>query len=67
MPQQPIHTAVFPNARSYAAMPDAKEAGWFDTVTNPWEGEVDGWRFLGREDRTSMMSPGTWTATTGWV
>ncbi|KAF6819110.1 DNA polymerase alpha/epsilon subunit B [Colletotrichum sojae] len=46
-PQQPIHSAMFPRARPYAAAPDAKEPGWFDTATNPWEGEVDGWRVLG--------------------
>ncbi|KAL2880961.1 DNA polymerase delta small subunit Cdc1 [Colletotrichum sp. CLE4] len=46
-PQQPIHAAMFPRSRPYCAAPDAKEAGWFDTTTNPWEGEVDGWRVLG--------------------
>jgi DNA polymerase delta subunit 2 len=24
-----------------------KEAGWFDTVTNPWDGEIEGWKVLG--------------------
>lgn len=47
MPQQPIHSAMFPRARNYGAMPDTTEPGWFDAVTNPWEGEVDGWRVLG--------------------
>lgn len=49
-PQQPIHTAMFPLARAYAADPAAASAsqpGWFDTVTNPWEAEVEGWRVLG--------------------
>lgn len=51
-PQQPIHPAMFPLSRAYAAAPstDADEtpaAGWLDAVTNPWEGEVDGWRVLG--------------------
>jgi DNA polymerase delta subunit 2 len=50
-PQQPVHSAMFPQARSYAAAPGAKESkeepGWLDVVTNPWEGEVDGWRVLG--------------------
>ncbi|KAI1501103.1 DNA polymerase alpha/epsilon subunit B-domain-containing protein [Biscogniauxia marginata] len=51
-PQQPIHPAMFPKSRIYASQPGpgpgGKEAaGWFDTVTNPWEGEVDGWRVLG--------------------
>lgn len=46
-PQQAIHSAMFPRARPYAAGPDAKEPGWFDPATNPWEGEVEGWRMLG--------------------
>ena len=45
-PQQPVHSAMFPKARAFAA-DKPTEAGWFDCVTNPWEGEVDGWRFLG--------------------
>ncbi|KAL8702687.1 MAG: hypothetical protein Q9201_004148 [Fulgogasparrea decipioides] len=47
MPQQPIHPAMFPRSRNYAAMPGSTEPGWFDSVTNPWEGDVDGWRMLG--------------------
>ncbi|POS79431.1 DNA polymerase subunit delta-2 [Diaporthe helianthi] len=68
-PQQPIHTAMFPKSKAYAAAPNAKEKGWLDLVTNPWEGEVDGWRLLGTggqnvddlykyidsEDRIGMM------------
>ncbi|CAJ2508187.1 Uu.00g093730.m01.CDS01 [Anthostomella pinea] len=46
-PQQPIHPAMFPNSRAYTAQPSSSEAGWFDTVTNPWEAELDGWRVLG--------------------
>ncbi|KAH7166128.1 DNA polymerase alpha/epsilon subunit B-domain-containing protein [Dactylonectria macrodidyma] len=48
-PQQPIHTAMFPSARAYSKDPSAPsgQAGWFDAVTNPWEGEVEGWRVLG--------------------
>lgn len=46
-PQQPIHTAMFPTSRSFAKSPGSNEPGWFDTVTNPWEGEVEGWRVLG--------------------
>lgn len=46
-PQQPIHPAMFPLSRAYTAAPGAAESGWLDTVTNPWEGEVDGWRVLG--------------------
>lgn len=54
LPQQPIHSAMFPRARVYAktgpaadVAKDGDEPGWFDAVTNPWEGEVDGWRVLG--------------------
>ena len=47
LPQQPIHPAMFPRSRNYASIPDSSEPGWFDSVTNPWEGDVDGWRFLG--------------------
>ena len=47
LPQQPIHSAMFPRSRNYAAMPDSSEPGWFDSTTNPWEGDIDGWRFLG--------------------
>ncbi|KAI2621670.1 DNA polymerase alpha/epsilon subunit B-domain-containing protein [Hypoxylon sp. NC1633] len=46
-PQQPIHPAMFPNSRPYTAQPASSEVGWFDTVTNPWEAEIEGWRFLG--------------------
>lgn len=75
-PQQPIHVAMFPRSRPWCAQrppsgpnnPPAK-AGWLDNSTNPWEGEVDGWRFLGTggqnvddvfkyvesEDRLGMM------------
>lgn len=68
-PQQPIHTAMFPKSRAYTAVPGSEEAGWFDTTTNPWEAEIEGWRFLGTggqnvediakyvesEDRLGMM------------
>ncbi|KAF3770897.1 hypothetical protein M406DRAFT_245722 [Cryphonectria parasitica EP155] len=68
-PQQPVHMAVFPKSRAFAAVPDSDEKGWLDAVTNPWEGEVDGWRLLGTggqnvddvfkyvdsEDRLGMM------------
>lgn len=47
LPQLPLHPAMFPRSRNYAAMPDSAEPGWFDTVTNPWEGDVDGWRMMG--------------------
>lgn len=47
LPQQPIHPAMFPYSRAYAAIPGSKEPSWFDSVTNPWEGDVDGWRLMG--------------------
>ena len=47
MPQQPIHPAMLPQSRAYAAMPGAVEPGWFDSVTNPWVGDIDGWRMFG--------------------
>lgn len=51
LPQQPIHRAMFPRARAYCAAPptgdEKPEHGWFDSVTNPWEGDVEGWRLWG--------------------
>ncbi|PHH78011.1 hypothetical protein CDD82_3268 [Ophiocordyceps australis] len=49
-PQQPIHMAMFYDARQYGADDDANPAsvpGWFNPVTNPFEAEIDGWRILG--------------------
>ena len=52
LPQQPLHAALFPHSRTYMQPPDrvtaedSIEHGWFDSVTNPWEGDVDGWRLL---------------------
>lgn len=46
-PQQPVHPAMFPKARAFVPVDTASEPGWLDCVTNPWEGEVEGWRFLG--------------------
>lgn len=46
-PQQPIHSAMFSKARPFTAVPGSAEPGWFDPATNPWEGEVEGWRLLG--------------------
>ncbi|ETN38580.1 uncharacterized protein HMPREF1541_06617 [Cyphellophora europaea CBS 101466] len=51
MPQQAIHPAMFPHSRAYSTSnfedPETEEPPWFDSVTNPWEGDVDGWRFMG--------------------
>ncbi|CAG8090415.1 unnamed protein product [Penicillium salamii] len=51
LPQQGIHRAMFPQSRAYSAPPprgdDKPEAGWFDSVTNPWDGDIEGWRVWG--------------------
>ena len=47
MPQQPIHPAIFPRSRNYGPIPDSPGVGWLDSTTNPWEGDVDGWRLMG--------------------
>lgn len=51
LPQQPVHPAMFPHSRAYASAnvsdPEAGEPGWLDNVTNPWDGDVEGWRFMG--------------------
>ncbi|KAI1072645.1 hypothetical protein LB507_002798 [Fusarium sp. FIESC RH6] len=48
-PQQPVHPAMLPAARAYTRDPAAADdqPAWFDTVTNPWEAELEGWRVLG--------------------
>lgn len=51
LPQQGIHRAMFPRARAYCSPPasgeENPEPGWLDIVTNPWEGDVEGWRVWG--------------------
>lgn len=52
LPQQGIHRAMLPRARAYCAGPttpdqENPEPGWLDSVTNPWEGDVEGWRVWG--------------------
>lgn len=51
MPQQPIHQAMLPHSRAYSPQPmdEANDQGpsWFDSVTNPWDGDVEGWRLMG--------------------
>lgn len=51
LPQQAIHRAMLPQSRAYSSPPPAgksePETGWFDSVTNPWEGDVEGWRMWG--------------------
>lgn len=55
LPQQGIHRAMLPRARAYVAGPpppsgdteQQPQPGWLDSVTNPWEGDVEGWRVWG--------------------
>lgn len=47
IPQQAIHPAMFPHSRAYSAAPGSEDPGWFDSVTNPWQGDVEGWRMMG--------------------
>jgi DNA polymerase delta subunit 2 len=47
LPQQPLHPAMLPRSRAYTNLPTDQEPSWFDTTTNPWEGDIDGWRFMG--------------------
>jgi DNA polymerase delta subunit 2 len=51
LPQQGVHSAMFPHARAYASPqvgePALKDPGWFDSVTNPWDGDIEGWRIVG--------------------
>jgi len=52
LPQQPIHPAIFPHSRAYTSSSfdtpeEDSEPGWFDSVTNPWDGDVSGWRLMG--------------------
>ena len=51
LPQQGIHSTMFPHSRTYASTnvndPGNEEPGWFDSVTNPWDGDIEGWRFMG--------------------
>jgi DNA polymerase delta subunit 2 len=54
LPQQPLHPALFPHSRAYSTLPGntADGPGWFDSTTNPWQGDVDGWRILGTGGQT---------------
>jgi DNA polymerase delta subunit 2 len=54
LPQQPLHPALFPESRQYANPPvksnESREG--LDSVTNPWEGDIEGWRLLGTGGQT---------------
>ncbi|EMD61897.1 hypothetical protein GGP41_002606 [Bipolaris sorokiniana] len=54
LPQQPLHPALFPNTRLYAEPPIASNEtlNGFDAVTNPWTGDIDGYRVLSTGGQT---------------
>lgn len=54
LPQQPLHPALFPHSRAYSLLPGeaSQEAGWFDSATNPWQGDIDGWRVMASAGQT---------------
>ena len=49
LPQQPIHPALFPQSRQFANPPaqSSETRHGLDCVTNPWEGDIEGWRVSG--------------------
>ncbi|KAF1920258.1 DNA polymeras-like protein subunit delta-2 [Ampelomyces quisqualis] len=54
LPQQPLHPALFPTARLYAEPPSTglPSLTGLDTVTNPWDADIDGFRVLGTSGQT---------------
>lgn len=50
LPQQPLHSALFPLSRIYSSLPNVEKSpenpDWLDTVTNPWDCEIEGWKML---------------------
>lgn len=54
LPQQPLHPALFPNARLYSEPPAKtnETIHGLDTVTNPWDGDIEGYRVLGTGGQT---------------
>ncbi|KAF2794960.1 hypothetical protein K505DRAFT_303031 [Melanomma pulvis-pyrius CBS 109.77] len=54
LPQQPLHPALFPQSRQYANPPvkSNESLEGLDSVTNPWEGDIEGWRVLGTGGQT---------------
>ncbi|KAJ4344503.1 DNA polymerase delta small subunit Cdc1 [Didymosphaeria variabile] len=54
LPQQPLHPALFPLCRAYANPPAVSNESLegLDSVTNPWEADVEGWRVLGTGGQT---------------
>lgn len=52
LPQQPVHQAMFPHGRAYMELPTSGLVGSFDSATNPYEFDLDGWRFVGSGGQT---------------
>ena len=54
LPQQPLHPALFPHSRAFANPPAQtnETLEGLDSVTNPWEGDIEGWRVLGTGGQT---------------
>lgn len=54
LPQQPLHPALFPKSRLYAEPPakSNETIHGLDTVTNPWDGDIEGYRVLGTGGQT---------------
>jgi DNA polymerase delta subunit 2 len=54
LPQQPLHPALFPHSRAFANPPAQtnETIHGLDSVTNPWEGDIEGWRVLGTGGQT---------------
>ncbi|CAO2649025.1 Nn.00g099740.m01.CDS01 [Neocucurbitaria sp. VM-36] len=54
LPQQPLHPALFPTARLFAEPPAKSNETIYglDTVTNPWDGDIEGYRVLGTGGQT---------------
>ncbi|KAH8726252.1 DNA polymerase-like protein subunit delta-2 [Phaeosphaeriaceae sp. PMI808] len=54
LPQQPLHPALFTNSRLYAEPPasNVPTLHGLDMVTNPWDGDIEGYRILGTGGQT---------------
>jgi DNA polymerase delta subunit 2 len=54
LPQQPLHPALFPHSRAFANPPAQSNESLegLDSVTNPWDGDIEGWRCLGTGGQT---------------
>lgn len=43
---------MFPHSRAYMELPTSGLVGSFDSATNPYEFDLDGWRFVGTGGQT---------------